>query len=69
MALCEKIRSEPNGFLVHHLNHSVTLSMKKVEQSCHQSILNWLACGFVLSARLAWRAPPAQSLPLQHHWP
>ena len=23
----EPLRAEPNGFLVHHLNHSVTLSM------------------------------------------
>ena len=26
----EPLRAEPNGFLVHHLNHSVTLSMSFV---------------------------------------
>ena len=30
----EPLRAEPNGFLVHHLNHSVTLSMKDMEQVC-----------------------------------
>jgi hypothetical protein len=24
----EPLRAEPNGFLVHHLNHSVTLSLQ-----------------------------------------
>ena len=27
----EPLRAEPNGFLVHHLNHSVTLSQKRCE--------------------------------------
>ena len=26
----EPLRAEPNGFLIHHLNHSVTLSMSFV---------------------------------------
>ena len=26
----EPLRAEPNGFLVHHLNHSVTLSLMSV---------------------------------------
>ena len=30
----EPLRAEPNGFLVHHLSHSVTLSMCKLEQAC-----------------------------------
>ena len=30
----EPLRAEPSGFLVHHLSHSVTLSMCKLEQAC-----------------------------------
>ena len=26
----EPLRAEPNGFLVHHLNHSVTLSLVRI---------------------------------------
>ena len=32
----EPLRAEPNGFLVHHLNHSVTLSMWKGEEVYHK---------------------------------
>ena len=30
----EPLRAEPNGFRVHHLNHSVTLSCQRCVQSC-----------------------------------
>ena len=64
----EPLRAEPNGFLVHHLNHSVTLSMEELDQSCHHafSMLGVRSCA---RARPTWHAPPAQSLPRQRHWP
>ena len=31
----EPLRAEPNGFLVHHLNHSVTVSMLQLPQRIH----------------------------------
>ena len=61
-------RAEPNGFLVHHLNHSVTLSMEDVEQLC-QDAFSMLGVRSCARARPTWRAPPAQSLPRQCHWP
>ena len=64
----EPLRAEPNGFLVHHLNHSVTLSMEDVEQLC-QDAFSMLGVRSCARARPTWRAPPAQSLPRQCHWP
>ena len=39
----EPLRAEPNGFLVHHLNHSVTLSMDAFAPSVHESFVR--SCG------------------------
>ena len=64
----EPLQAEPNGFLVHHLNHSVTLSMEDVEQVC-QDAFSMLGVRSCARARPTWRAPPAQSLPRQCHWP
>ena len=64
----EPLRAEPNGFLVHHLNHSVTLSMEDVEQLC-QNAFSMLGVRSCARARPTWRAPPAQSLARQCHWP
>ena len=64
----EPLRAAPNGFLVHHLNHSVTLSMEDVEQVC-QDAFSMLGVRSCARARPTWRAPPAQSLPRQCHWP
>ena len=64
----EPLQAEPNGFLVHHLNHSVTLSMEDVDQFC-QHVFSMLGVRSCARARPTWRAPPAQSLPRQCHWP
>ena len=35
----EPLRAEPNGFLVHHLNHSVTLSLlREARQSANTNL-------------------------------
>ena len=51
----EPLRAEPNGFLVHHLNHSVTLSML----TCAQLFLTHRK----ERARGGWRASPMEILP------
>ena len=55
----EPLRAEPNRFLVHHLNHSVTLSMSKVckhlaHLSCSQSGCKAHAPQRVLTRRALW---------------
>ena len=67
----EPLRAEPNGFLVHHLNHSVTLSMWKGEQAFSQQRVSRIRLPreLVFKVRLARRAQPVQSLPLQRHRP
>ena len=69
----EPLRAEPNGFLVHHLNHSVTVSMPFI--ACHFSCGTpfwssraqpcWpglLACAGVRHSNLC-QAPACQPLP------
>ena len=38
----EPLRAEPNGFLVHHLNHSVTLSTPWMCDACILSRCSWV---------------------------
>ena len=47
----EPLRAEPNGFLVHHLNHSVTLSMLLKENRIlsRQSTAKLVNMGYTLS--------------------
>ena len=57
----EPLRAEPNGFLVHHLNHSVTVSLSSKEEGIIMSRFSFASAGGLLEYMSAMGFEPMRS--------